>query len=64
MKEQDEKLGDSKGYDTMDEYAGLPVHANKTATSYNQPGLPTPPAGWGRDAGINVSLAPDTCPIP
>lgn len=23
----------------------------KTTTSYNEPGLPTPPAGWGKTLG-------------
>lgn len=25
----------------------------KTATSYNEPGLPTPPAGWGKVLGYS-----------
>lgn len=38
---------------------------NKTATTYNEPGLPKPPGGWGKKLGITDSerderLAPDT----
>lgn len=31
----------------------------KTPTEYKEPGLPTPPAGWGKDLGMDVKLAPD-----
>jgi hypothetical protein len=31
-----------------------------TDSSYNKPGLPTPPAGWGTDVGFNPMHAPDT----
>lgn len=39
-----------------------PVH--KTPTSYNEPGLPSPPKGWGTKLGTTPALAPDTCSIP
>lgn len=29
------------------------VTPNKTATSYNEPGLPRPPAGWGKVLGYS-----------
>lgn len=36
----------------------------KSQTAYNEPGLPTPPKGWGRKLSITDSergeLAPDT----
>lgn len=35
----------------------------KSTTSYNEPGLPTPPAGWGRKLGVtdeSIEEAPDT----
>lgn len=28
---------------------------------YNKPGMPKPPAGWGKKLGEKVSLAPDSC---
>ena len=31
----------------------------KTATSYNQPGLPKPPAGWGKVIGFTDSVDGD-----
>lgn len=31
----------------------------KTATSYNEPGLPTPPAGYGRVIGFTDSVDGD-----
>lgn len=40
------------------------MHVMKTATSYSEPGLPKPPAGWGRKLGVmdeDISEAPDTC---
>lgn len=36
------------------------VPAFSTTTSYNRPGLPTPPAGWGKDVGTGCIKAPDT----
>lgn len=32
----------------------------KTATSYNEPGLPSPPAGYGKQLGYMPAHAPDT----
>ena len=29
-----------------------PMIVQKTSTSYNQPGLPKPPAGWGKVYGF------------
>lgn len=29
-----------------------PLKVIKSQTSYNEPGLPTPPEGWGRKLGI------------
>jgi len=31
----------------------------KTTTSYNEPGLPKPPAGWGRVVGFTDSVDGD-----
>lgn len=36
------------------------VAPTKTATSYNEPGLPTPPAGWGRNIGTDSEAGPGT----
>ena len=38
-------------------HAVAPVY--KTATSYNEPGLPTPPAGYGRVIGFTDSVDGD-----
>ena len=35
------------------------MHVIKTATQYNEPGLPTPPAGWGRVVGFTDSVDGD-----
>lgn len=42
-----------------------PMKVIKSQTAYNEPGLPTPPQGWGRKLGIQDTesselLAPDT----
>lgn len=31
----------------------------KTPTSYNEPGLPTPPAGWGKVVGFKDTVDND-----
>lgn len=36
------------------------VPPTKTASSYNEPGLPTPPEGWGKSLGFTPREAPDT----
>jgi hypothetical protein len=34
----------------------------KSVTSYNEPGLPAPPAGWNKKLGyINTDAGPGTC---
>lgn len=39
---------------------GLPVHTIKSAEGqYNEPGLPTPPAGYGRKIGFTDSVDGD-----
>ena len=35
----------------------------KSMTTYSEPGLPSPPAGWNRNLGINPKYAPDTCVV-
>jgi len=49
----------NKGYQTIDEYAGIPSHVDSTSTSYNKPGLPTPPAGWGKVITMTDSVDGD-----
>lgn len=41
--------------DFTDKSAMVPIKVvtMKTATSYNEPGLPTPPAGWGRKLSLS-----------
>lgn len=44
---------------------GQIIPPTKTATSYSQPGLPKPPAGWNRVLGTSdesIKEAPDTRP--
>lgn len=46
--------------DFTDEAAMGPIKVvapNKTATSYNEPGLPPPPAGWGKVLGVGEAQA-------
>lgn len=41
------------------------MHVIKTSTEYNEPGLPKPPAGWGKTLGVmdeSIAEAPDTRP--
>lgn len=61
------KIRNENDITTADEYLGPTKmgKVNKTATTYNEPGLPKPPAGWGKQLGISDSerserLAPDT----
>ncbi len=38
---------------------GLPVKVIKSNTAYNEPGLPSPPAGWGKVASLTDSVDGD-----
>lgn len=38
---------------------GLPINVIKSTTEYNEPGLPTPPAGWGKVVGFTDAVDGD-----
>lgn len=48
------KIRNENDITTADAYLG-PTQmgkVNKTATTYNEPGLPKPPGGWGKKLGF------------